>query len=47
MITADMFTPLIDAAKEFVPVALTVGVSIFAITWGARKGFNFVKSMTK
>lgn len=47
MITAEMFAPLLDAAKEFTPVALGVGVGIYAVTWGAKKGFNFVRSLAK
>ncbi|EJI7258984.1 hypothetical protein WMI_01336 [Enterococcus faecalis EnGen0363] len=47
MITADMFAPLVDAAKQFVPIALGAGVSVYVVTWGAKKGFNFVKSMVK
>lgn len=47
MITAEMFAPLVDAAKEFVPIALGAGVGVFVVVWGAKKGFNFVKSMVK
>jgi len=47
MITAEMFAPLIEAAEKFTPVALGVGVAIYAVTWGAKKGFNFVKSFAK
>lgn len=43
--TADMFKPAVDAIAAVVPVGITVGVSILAATWGARKGFSFIKGM--
>ena len=45
LFTADMFTPVITAITAVVPVAVGAGVSVFAVTWVAKKGFSLVKSM--
>lgn len=45
--TADMFKPILDAAKEFVPIGVGVGVSYWAIVTVAKKGFGFIKGMIK
>lgn len=44
IITAEMFTPIIDGLKEVVPIAVGAGASVLGITWVARKGFSMVKS---
>lgn len=45
--SVDMFTPIVDAAKSFVPIGITVGVSYFVVVVGAKKGFNFIRGMFK
>lgn len=45
--TADMFKPILDAAAEFVPIGIGVGVSYWAIVTVAKKGFAFIKSTIK
>lgn len=45
MFTAAMFKPVVDAITEVVPVAIGAGVSVFSVTWVAKKGFGLVKSM--
>ncbi|WP_195516411.1 hypothetical protein [Enterococcus dispar] len=45
MFTADMFTPIVDALKEVVPIAVGAGVGVLAVTWVAKKGFSLVKGM--
>lgn len=45
MFTADMFTPIVTAFKEVVPIAVGAGVSVMAVSWVAKKGFSMVKTM--
>lgn len=45
MFTAEMFEPVVTALTDVVPIAVGAGVSIFAVTWVAKKGFGLVKSM--
>lgn len=45
LFTAEMFSPVVTAVTEIVPIAIGAGVGIFSITWVAKKGFSLVKSM--
>ena len=45
LFTADMFEPIVTAVTGVAPIAIGAGVSIFAVTWVAKKGFSLVKSM--
>ena len=45
MFTADQFEPIVTAITAVVPIGVGVGVSILAVTWVAKKGFGFIKSM--
>jgi len=45
MFTAEMFEPVVTAITDVVPIAIGAGVSIFAVTWVAKKGFTLVKSL--
>lgn len=45
MFTAEMFEPIVTSITDVVPIAVGAGVSILSVTWVAKKGFTFVKSM--
>ena len=45
MFDSSMFAPIVTEITAVVPVAIGAGVSIFAVTWVAKKGFSLVKSM--
>ncbi|MBP1041638.1 hypothetical protein I6N95_11530 [Vagococcus sp. BWB3-3] len=45
--TAEMFEPIVDAAKAFVPIGIGVGVAYFVVVGGAKKGFAFIRGMFK
>lgn len=45
MFTAEMFEPVVTAITGVAPIAIGAGVSVFAVTWVAKKGFSLVKSM--
>ncbi len=45
LFTAEMFEPIVTSITAVVPVAVGAGVSVFAVTWVAKKGFGLVKSM--
>ena len=45
LFTANMFIPIVAAINDVVPVAVGAGVSVFTVTWVAKKGFSLVKSM--
>lgn len=45
LFTTEMFTPVITAVTEIVPIAIGAGVGVFSVTWVAKKGFGLVRSM--
>lgn len=45
LFTTEMFTPIITAFTEVVPIAVGAGVGVMSVSWVAKKGFSMVKSM--
>lgn len=45
MFTTAMFDPIVTAITAVVPIGVGAGVAVMAVTWVAKKGFAFIKSM--
>lgn len=45
LFTTEMFTPIVTAFTEVVPIAIGAGVGVMSVSWVAKKGFTMVKGM--